>query len=238
MQRLCPRCRHAVTFDEDGALCYCGHCGAPQVRLSEELLGQSERAAAGEGLEHEGVPAFAAPTADPTAVNWRGAMLCALFCGGIAVVLEILSVLVPLASLLATFWAIGAPVVALGIYSAKFARTRIYPGFGARLGLLCGLAVITGITTVQSVELLLRRFVLHNSVAFDTLVNTSFAQMHAAALQQSGAAAAPMLKAFDLPEFRTGLLLSGIAAVCVLYVMFSVAGGAFAGLLRARKPVS
>lgn len=238
MQRLCPRCRYAISFEDDGGLCFCPHCGAPQVRLSEELSAEMEqqRDAAAVG---DAASAPAAATADTGAINWRGALRCAALAGAIAGALALLSIPLPGIFLLALFWALTAPVVTLGIYAARFRVSRIRPGFGARFGLLCGLAVLAAMATVNTSSILVQRFVLHHTVEFDTLMAHQIAQLQTTVAQQAGnPASAPLAGALHDAEFRAGLWLSSLAMMSVLYLVFSMAGGSFAGMLRAGKPAA
>lgn len=235
MQRLCPRCHYAVTV-EDGTLCYCSHCGAPQVRLSEELQGQiaTQR---DELAEREAAAANAAPTGPvaPGEIDWRGAIQCAALAGAISFLLTLLSEPVPVLVLLSLFWAIGAPIVTLGIYVNRFRRTRIAPGFAARLGLLTGMAVLVGSSIVNVAAMLIQRYALHHGGEFDALFNDRVRALQDALTQQSGAAAAPVVGLLNVPEFRAGMLLGGFAIFAAGYLLFSAAGGAFAGLLRGRR---
>ena len=175
---------------------------------------------------------------DRLAINWRGAILCAGLAGAVALLLELISLVVPPVDILTTFWAIAAPVVALGLYSARFRETPIRPAFGARLGLLCGAAVVLGMSCVDLVHELLTRFVWHAAGAIDAQTAGIFAQIRQNTLQQSGPAAAPFLAVLDIPEFRAGFFLSVIGFMIALYLGFSATGGAFAGFLRARSAKS
>jgi len=236
MQRLCPRCRYAISASEDGTLCFCPHCGAAQVRLSEELLDRMEsqrgeladREAAASTPVQGGVP--------PGDVDWRGALNCAALAGLLAFVLSALGEAVPLLALLGFFWAMSAPVVTLGIYVARFRATRIQPGFAARLGLLSGFAVLLGSTVVNVGAMLVQRLVFHHGADFDAMFNDRVHAVQSTLVQQSGAAAAPVVALLNVPEFRAGMLLSGYAIFSCGYLVFSLAGGAFAGLMRGRRP--
>lgn len=231
MQRLCPRCHNAVTLEDSSSLIFCGHCGAPQIRLSEELLAQAEFPA-------EPTGAAFTPNLPISTVNWPGAVRCALLAGAIALALELLALALPAIGALSFFWAIGAPIVTLGIYTSRFHDTAIRPGFGARLGTLTGLAVMLGLWAVNVAGTLYGRFVSHTTAHFDNDFNTRLAQLKASTLQQAGSAstAQPMLNMLDNPEFRAGLLLAGTAMLIALYLVFSAAGGAFAAALRSKSP--
>ncbi len=207
------------------------------MRISEDLRDQfaeQERAAiAGE------VPGSkpTVGTTSPETVVWRGAILAAILAGVIAAGLTLLSFVVPAVILFSWLWAVGAPVIALGVYSTRFRTTRIGPGFGARLGLLCGLAISLAIASLNTVRLLLMRYAFHGAARIDAQFAAFYTQVSAGTVARSGAeAAAPFLKLLAIPEFRAGILLSSMGASIVAYLLFSAAGGAFAGLLRARNP--
>jgi hypothetical protein len=168
-------------------------------------------------------------------VVWPGAIKCAALAGGIAAALTVVSFALPPIVLLAWFWAIGAPVVTLGIYSSRFRQTRIRPGFGARLGLLCGLAVFFSMTTVNTAWLVLARFVFHRAAEIDGQLTLFFAQMRSTIQTQGGPAEASALALLSKPEARLGLLLVMSAVLLVIYLGLSAAGGAFAALLRSRN---
>jgi hypothetical protein len=214
---------------------FCWNCGLPQVLISEELRDQfAEQERAAEVSGASGAPA-ASPAPAPETVVWRGAILAAGVAGGIAAGLTLISLALPPVVLFSWLWAVGAPVVALGLYSARFRATRISPGFGARLGLLCGLAISLAMISVNTVHLLFSRYVFHGSAQLDAQFATFFTQVNAGMVARSGAeAAAPFLKLLVIPEFRVGILLSSMGASLAGYLLFSAAGGAFAGLLRAR----
>lgn len=234
IQRLCPRCHSVLHIEDEGSLVYCWNCGAPQVRLSEELLEQAERQLTGT----EAAAAAANPAPRPAAPVWRGAIRCAALAGAVAAGLTLLSFALPAVALLSWFWAVGAPIVVLGVYASRFRLTRITPGFGARLGVLSGLAIMLSSMTLNTAALLLARFVFHSSARLDSGVATVFSQLRTNMQAQSGAAAAPFLKLLSIPEFRAGLLLSSAALFLAMYLIYSALAGIFAGYLRSRSPAS
>ena len=242
MQRLCPRCRHAIAVEDEGSLAFCPFCGAPQVRISQEMLDQiaSDREALETAQEAQLSGTAPVPPQPPAgAVDWPAAVRCAGLAGAIALGLTILAEPLPVVSLLALFWAAGAPVVTLGFYSARARQTVVRPGFGARLGLLSGLAVLSAMAIVNTVTLLLMRFVFHHAAPIDAPLDAFFTQMRAQVLQQgANAAAAGLPGLLEVPEFRAGLLLTFSGIFAAGYLLFSMAGGAFAGLLRSRTPAS
>jgi hypothetical protein len=213
------------------------------VRLSEELLEQAERQLAASDSSNANDPndPNAASTTDlpaprPAAPVWRGAIQCAGLAGAVAGVLTLLALAVPPIALLSWFWAIGAPIVVLGVYASRFRLTRITPAFGARLGVLSALAIMLSCLAIDTIALLVARFALHSSAKLDSGLATFFTQLRTNTLAQSGPAAEPFLKMLSIPEFRAGLLLSVSALFLVMYLIYSALAGVFAGYLRSRSP--
>jgi hypothetical protein len=230
--RLCPRCHAIIHREDEGTLVYCWNCGAPQVLLSEELLEQIDKQIAD---EHSGTATIDPPPELNSAgkfVMWRGAIQCAGLAGAVAAAFVLLAFVLPPVSMLWLFWLMGAPIVVMGIYSARFRQTLITTGFGARLGLLCGLAIALATVLLDTIGLLLQRFVFHSSGTFDAALANSYSQMRAAVVAQPSAALA--LGWLAIPEFRAGFVLSSAVLLLVLYLGFSATTGAFAGYLRSR----
>lgn len=173
--------------------------------------------------------------AHPDAIAWPAAIRYVVLAGALAAALTLLSFAVPPVILLAWFWAIGAPVVVLGIYNAKIRPASLRPGFGARLGLLCGLAIFFAMSAINAAGLVTARFVFHNATEIDRNLSASYAQLRSAVLAQGGPSQAPLLGWLNIPEERLGFLLLTLSFVLVLYLGLSAIGGAFAALLRARS---
>jgi hypothetical protein len=186
----------------------------------------------------QAAPEASAPEAvnSPTdAVVWSGAIHCAGLAGAIAAALTLLSFAVPPVAVASFFWAISAPIIIVGIYSARYRKTRITTGFAARLGLLCGLAMLLSVLSLDTIHLCLLRFAFHAAAPIDGQIAYFFAQEQTLITAQTGAAAAaPVLRMFTVPEFRAGILLGLSAFVVSIYLLFSTVAGAFAGFLRAR----
>ena len=235
--RICPRCHTVLHREDEGTLVYCWNCGAPQVQLSEELREQldqqitAQHAAANPSADPAPLPA--APT---NAVVWRGAIQSAALAGAIAAALTLLTFALPLLSLLSFFWFISAPIIVLGIYHSRHRLTRVTTGFGARLGLLTGLAILAATTTLDTIALVLERFVFHSTAEIDKQIASLFTQMHTTITAQPGPATKAALDMLTIPEFRAGILLASIILGLCLYLTFSATAGAFAGYLRSRTP--
>jgi hypothetical protein len=237
-ERLCPRCHTLLTYEDYGVLFYCSHCGAPQVQLSEELREQAAEAAVSDiAGQAEVAGHFAAASltsldaADSTTVDWSEAVRAAGWGGLLAFGLGLISMPVPQVTFLVFLWALIAPIVVLGIYCARRKHTRIRAGFGARLGLVTGLAISVAIFIVDSVQLIFSRFVLHRGADLDKDMATLFTTLH----QTQAANQQPMPFNDAVPEFRVGLLLFSIGFGVFLYLFYAVISGAFGGFLRSRS---
>jgi hypothetical protein len=225
--RLCPRCQSVLHREDEGSLIFCWNCGAPQVRLSEDLLDQLH--------QQQTSPAagpIAPAAADPAATNWAGAIQTAALTGLVALALALLTLVLPPVILLSFFWFIGAPIVALGLYHARFRHSRITPGFGARLGALCGLAIMSITTAFQTIFFLLARFAFHATAAADAQINKSFAELAAKTSTSPGGDPLNMTAMLNVPEYRVGLVLLGCTMLFLLYLVYSTLTGAVAGYLR------
>jgi hypothetical protein len=208
------------------------------VQLSEELRDQidqqiSAQQAAANPSAPQPVPQ---PIAPSNAIIWRGAIQTAGLAGAVTAALVLLSFALPPVSLLSFFWFISAPIIVLGVYHSRFRKTRITTAFGARLGLLTGIAVLIATTTLDTIGLVLERFVFHSTAEIDKQINDLFQQMHTTITTQSGPAAKAALDMLAIPEFRAGLLLASICICLGFYLAFSATAGAFAGYLRSRSP--
>jgi hypothetical protein len=235
--RICPRCHAVLHREEEGSLVYCWNCGAPQVQLSEELRDQidqqlSAQHAAANPLAEQ-LPQPAAPS---NAVVWRGAIQIAGMAGAVAAALALLSFALPPVILLSLFWFMSAPIIALGFYSSRFRKTRITAGFGARLGVLTALAILLVTSTLNTIGLVLERFVFHSTAELDIQVAKLFDQVHANFATQSAQSIKIMTDMLAIPEFRAGILLASIFFGLSLYLVYSATAGAFAGYLRSRAP--
>jgi hypothetical protein len=218
---------------DEGTLIFCIHCGAPQVLLSEELLTQVEtqsKADAG-GTNVGPVPR------DSRSLVWAGAIRCAALAGAIAAGLACLSALLPSVTLLTILWTIISPVVVLGLFQARFPLMPITTGFGARMGVLTGLFVATALSVVATAMLLVARFGIHTMGEFDKQWASSLDQLQTRMLSQYGNDVLPLMKMYSLPEFRAGMMLSGIAFGVAILFAITTAGGAFAGFARSRPRV-
>jgi hypothetical protein len=233
MFRYCHRCNADLPAHDEGTLIFCSHCGAPQVLLSEDLQLQMEAAvqASGEGA------AATSKLHGSRAQVWAGAIRCAALAGAIAAGLAGISILLPPVILITWLWAVISPVVVIGLFQARYPMAALSAGFGARLGLLTGLTIAAALSIINTSDLLVRRFVTHSMGDFDGQWIMLMKQMQDALAAQPGNAAVGLglVRAFQIPEFRAGFLLAGMAIASAILVVVTTAGGAFAGFVRSRQ---
>lgn len=207
------------------------------MQLSEELRDQlDQQITAQQTAADPSAQPIPSPTASRHAIVWRGAIQTAGLAGAVAAALALVAFALPPVTLLSFLWFISAPIVVLGVYSSRFHQTHITTGFGARLGFLTGLAILVVTMTLNTIGLVLERFVFHSTAAVDTQIANLFAQVHTNFAAQSQEAAKMAASILAIPEFRAGILLTSICMFLVLYLIYSATAGAFAGYLRSRTP--
>jgi hypothetical protein len=227
----------------------------PQVLLSEELSErfaeqqQTAQQTAKPTEENNGDRLPVETVADPTAVDWRFALQLTGLAGALVLPLLMLSYVIPPVGLLLSLWVLGTPIVLMGLYVARKPSTRITTGFGARLGLLSGISIGLMLLLAMTANLFLGRFVAHEGKTFDQQIRLQMAEAlkrsslgtggdgsaaDTAANKEAADDMAQLERQLDVPEFRTGFILSGLLMAIVFYSVYSSATGAFSGYLRAR----
>ncbi len=178
------------------------------MQLSEELREQiDQQISAQQAAANPLAEPISQPIAPGNAIVWRGAIQIAALAGAVAAALALLSFALPPVVLLSLFWFISAPIIGMGFYSSRFRKTRITAGFGARLGLLTGLAILIVTSTLNTVGLVLQRFVFHSTAELDTQIARMFDQVHANFATQPQQSIKAMNDLLAVPEFRAGILL-------------------------------
>jgi hypothetical protein len=214
-------------------LIFCTQCGAPQVLLSEDLLTQVET----QGKIEAGGTDAGPVSRDPRSLVWAGAIRCAALAGAVAAGLMCVSIVLPPVELLALLWAIVSPVVVIGLFQARFPLAPITTSFGARLGLLTGLSIALVMSVFNTAKLLVARYGIHAMGEIDKQMNANLDQLRTQALAQPGTPVIAWINALNVPEFRAGFLLLGVAVLTAILLAVTTAGGAFAGFARSRTRV-
>jgi hypothetical protein len=99
-----------------------------------------------------------------------------------------------------------------------------------------GICLALGLGTAMAGAGLVRRYGLHSMGNFDAQMAEQVQTLQKTIQQQPvTSATAGMVKFVNSPEMRAGLMLTTFAMATAVLVVLSTLGGAFAGLLRARR---
>jgi hypothetical protein len=227
MHEFCHRCGGELPAG-DGASTFCPHCGSPQIYLQdyEEQTGASETDTTG-----------AVPPPHPKQVEWKTAIRCAALVAGIAAVLGLAAARVQLISPLSWLWTISGSLITLALYQRRRPLAWMDAGVGARIGVVVGLALVTGFAVATAVGGLVARYALHSMAGFDA----ELTQMLHAQIEKAAATTPepPEVQRFLYsPEVRAGMMIAGFAMLSGILLVLSTIGGAVGGLLRMRRKVS
>jgi len=227
MQVFCHRCGGELPAD-DGASTFCPHCGSPQIFLQdyEEQTGAPDADTTG-----------AVPPPHPRQVEWKTAIRCAVLVAGIAAVLGLVASRVQAISPLSWLWTVSGSLIAVALYQRRRPLAWMDAGVGARIGVVVGLALVTGFAVAMAVGGLVARYVLHSMAGFDA----ELTQMLHAQIEKAAATTPEppdVVRFLYSPEVRAGMMLAGFAMVSGVLLVLSTIGGAVGGLLRMRRKVS
>jgi hypothetical protein len=230
MHEHCHRCGGELT-SSDEVTPFCPHCGAPQLYLQEYDRAVPEP---GSAVPEAGTTTGAAPPPHPQQIDWKSAIRCAALVAGIAAVLTLVAIRVPILSPLRTLIVLSASVLTLSLYQHRRPAAEISPAIGARIGLVVGLALIVSLAFSMAIAGLLARYALHSMGAFDAdVIQQMRTQIeHAAAANPTSP---ELLRYFYTPEFRVGMMLMAVAMVAAVLLLLSTLGGAVGALLRPRS---
>ncbi|ADW70514.1 zinc ribbon domain-containing protein [Granulicella tundricola] len=238
MVGTCHRCggelaAHAVT-DESGL--FCPHCGAPQILLPEYMR-----------PEPVPEPLAVTPTTGtippplPQAIDWRNALICGGAVALVAAVLTVLGVISSFASLINFVWVVSGGVATVAVYQKRRPDALMNGRVGARIGLTAGLMLIVAIGLALATSGVVARFGLHRMASFDAQVaesvQTMQVQMQASMEEQkqSRDVQEKVIGMVNSPEVRAGIAVVYLGLLGAIVVLLGMGGGAFAGMLGARR---
>jgi hypothetical protein len=234
MHEHCHRCGGELPAGNDESP-FCPHCGTPQLFLAME--NQSAATGGGEPAVVE-ASSGAAPPPRPRQVEWQTAIRCAALVAGIGSVLRLASLRVDVLSPVSLLWIMSASLITLGIYQKRRPAAWVDVRVGARIGLVVGICLALGLGMAMSGWALVARYGLHSG-SFDAQTADQYAQAQKQAQQWMASRQMPMppdVVAFEKsPEYRAAYALCSAAFGAATLVVLSMAGGAFAGLLRTRR---
>jgi hypothetical protein len=227
MQDFCHRCGGELPAG-DGASTFCPHCGSPQIFLQdyEEQTGAPEADTTG-----------TVPPPHPRQVEWKTAIRCAALVAGIAAVLGLVGSRVQAVSALSWLWTISGSLIAVALYQRRRPQAWMDAGVGARIGVVVGLALVTGFAVSMAAGGLVARYGLHSMAGFDAELTQ---MLHAQIEKAEATTPEPpdVVRFLYSPEVRAGMMLVGFAMVSGVLLVLSTIGGAVGGLLRMRPKVS
>jgi hypothetical protein len=227
MQDFCHRCGGELPTG-DGASTFCPHCGSPQIFLQdyEDQTGAPETDTTG-----------TVPPPHPRQVEWKTAIRCAVLVAGIAAVLGLVASRVQAVSPLSWLWTVSGSLIAVALYQRRRPQAWMDAGVGARIGVVVGLALVTGFAVAMAAGGLVARYGLHSMAGFDAELTQ---MLHAQVEKAEATTPEPpdVVRFLYSPEVRAGMMLAGFAMVSGVLLVLSTIGGAVGGLLRMRRKVS
>jgi hypothetical protein len=228
MDSICPRCGAPLQSVDHAPPLFCGNCGLPQLRVSEDALNATS------------LPPVQTPAAG--AVNWPRAfrIVAATAAVGVAVPSILPGALA--SGAIAGVSLLMTPVLALAsVFAYGRGRTggTTSTSAGAHIGAVLGLVMGALIAFVTGVAGFVLRYGYH-SHAMDDTIGQAMSQMptQLAAQMASVGPPPPELLAFIAsPEFRAGSFMFGhVFWLLVLVAVGSACGWMSSAILRARQP--
>jgi hypothetical protein len=170
-------------------------------------------------------------------VEWKTAIRCAVLVAGIAAVLGLVASRVQAISPLSWLWTVSGSLIAVALYQRRRPQAWMDAGVGARIGVVVGLALVTGYAVAMAVGGLVARYVLHSMAGFDAELTQ---MLHAQVEKAAATTPEPpdVVRFLYSPEVRAGMMLAGFAMVSGVLLVMSTIGGAVGGLLRMRRKVT
>lgn len=226
MPEFCHRCGGEINANREQT--FCPACGLPQLFLAEELL----------PVEGETPEISAAAEARPSQshdVEWQTALRCAALVACTGVALAIASVRIPSIAALSSLWLLSGSVIALSLYQRRRPTARMDARIGARIGAAVGVLTIAAGAISLAAAGLIGRFALKNMAGFDARLTQWMGEQIRRAVTTNNFPP-EVAKGLLAPEFQTGFVLFELAFGAAFLLLFSMAGGILAGLLRTRRP--
>ena len=211
---------------------FCPHCGAPQLRLALDLQSPGEAEAHDETLmastgQH--------PPPRPPAIDWRMAIQCAVAVAAVGGLLAVGSLRLPVLTPASVLWVLSGSLITLGLYKNRRPTARMSPAIGARIGVVVGVCLATGLAVLMAAAGVVARFGMKAMGGFDEQLAMVFNKVVQQSAQQSGPLPAGALALIHSPEFRAAYVLFSCAVSGAALLALSAAEGAFAGMLRTRQ---
>jgi hypothetical protein len=234
MQQVCLGCGGDLPAERAESP-FCPHCGTPQLFLAIEnqsVETGGEPAVAADGTASTG----ALPPPLPRQVEWKTAIRCAAAVAGIGSLLCLAAMRVDQLSPVSFVWIISASMITVGLYQRRLPTAWVDVRVGARIGVLVGLCLAIALGTAMAGWGVISRFGLHTMGSFDAALTAQITDGMVRSQHMLSTPPDPRMAALDqTPEFHAGFVLAWGAISAAMLLLISTIGGAFAGLLRARR---
>jgi hypothetical protein len=228
MEQICPRCGAPLQFVDHAPALFCGQCGLPQLRVSEDALIGS---------------APTLPLAQAAgAVDWPRALRILTVTAALGVVVPSLLPGALTSGAIAGVALLMVPVltlVSVFTYGRGHSQRPASTSAGAHIGAVLGLLMGAAIAFVTGIAGFVLRYGYH-SRAMDNNISLAMNQMPAQLTAQMASVGPPppeLLAFIASPEFRAGSFIFGHAFWLLLLVgAGSLCGWLSAAILRTRPP--
>ena len=222
MEPTCHRCGNAL-HDGDG---FCPHCGAQQLIVDTSDAGGSQQPAQRLGI-------------DPSRVQWRTAIISALF---VAVPVGVLSAL---AGGFRTILVIAGGFAVIALYRHR-SEALTDGRMGWRLGALVGVVSAFVATATYALQMDVARYWMHQGPAIDREFQTAaqmgvdyWARANAQQGPQPPEVAHAVQRVTDFMLSADGHAAGQLATAVIMslaMILFAATGGAIAGRILAARP--
>lgn len=213
---------------------FCPHCGAPQLRLAMDLQNQGPSDVQEDAALVASTGTQAPPR--PALIDWRLAIQCAAAVAAVGGLLAVGSLRLPILAPASILWVLSGSLITLGLYQNRRPAARMDARIGARIGVMVGICAAAGLAVPIAAAGVVARFGLRAMGGFDAQLAAIFDKVIQQSAAQGGGSLPPgSLGLIHSPEFRAAYVLFSCGVAAFIVLMFSAAGGAFAGLLRTRQ---
>lgn len=202
---------------------YCGQCGAPQVRVPEELAvspaSQTSGAVGQESLSS---------ASSAVALNWRHALPAASTAGFAMAIASML----PLVSTLFPLWMLAGGWLAVLLYRRRSPLLLMSSTIGGKVGALAGLLGFLFFGVLTSSFLTIETVVLHRGDELRAMLRSLLQQSVA---NNQDARSQMLLQWMQTPEGLTLLVAASMFLFLIAFLLLSTAGGIFAASSSRRR---
>ncbi len=233
----CHRCGGDLPDREwagDGGF-FCPHCGAPQILLPESMRPET----AGTGSEPQPNVVASAGTTDsqPREVHWRTAIRYSALVALIGAALTGLGTILGFASFLSFLWVVSGGVLTLSFYQKQKPAARMNARVGFRIGVITGVLMTACLAVALAAAGAIARFGVHRMAEFDTQVQALEQQVsdRMREQQQSPEITDEATRMMRSAEVKGGVAVVYLGILGGVLLLLSAGGGAFAGILGARR---